>query len=122
MRVNLWLESLKLRARCNESFHTVLYFFDYGSTEVEVRSRQRVLSLILLDLKYKYPDEVLLLPIAANLDLDSVDVIRENYNISISPSIIIDESYVLSSIITLDELEKEIFNASETNRIIILNS
>lgn len=122
LRVNLWLESLKLRERCNESFHTVLYFFDYGSSDIEVRSEQRITSLVLLDLKYKYPDEILLLPIAANLNLDSVDMIKENYNISKSPALIIDESLVINTLMTADELEKEVFNAKQKSKsIIVLN-
>lgn len=120
LRLNLWLESLKLRNRCNESFHTVLYLFDYGSQDIEVRSEQRVLGLVLLDLKYEHPENVLLLPIAANLDLDSVDMIKGNYNLSKSPSIIIDESLVVDYLITLEELEKMAFNNGTGGKIIIL--
>ncbi|MCX6750748.1 MAG: hypothetical protein NTZ83_04780 [Candidatus Pacearchaeota archaeon] len=129
LRVNLWLESLKLRNRCNESFHTLLYFFDYSSPDINIRSEQRILSLVLLDLKYKYPNEILLLPIAANMNLDSVDMIKENYNISRSPSLIIDESLVLDSLVTSDELKKEVFgkgdggnDAGNDEKIIILKS
>jgi len=122
LRVNLWLESLKLRERCNESFHTVLYLFDYSSKDVDIRSEQRVWSLILLDLRYKYMDEILLLPIAANLDLDSVDMIKENYNTSKFPIVIVDESIVLDSLVTLEELEQKIFNTKESKNIIIIKS
>jgi hypothetical protein len=120
LRVNLWLESLKLRDRCNESFHTVLYFFDYGSSDVDVKSEQTVLSLVLLDLKNKYPDEILLLPIAANLNLGSIDIVKENYNIVDSPSLIIDESLVLNYLVTLEELEQKMFHPEESKKVIIL--
>jgi hypothetical protein len=120
MRVNLWLESLKLRNRCNESFHTVLYFFDYASRDVEVKSEQAVWSLILVDLKGEHSEEILLLPIAANLDLGSINLVKENYGIGDSPSLIIDESLVLDEIPTLEELEKHIFEPGEVKKVIIL--
>lgn len=120
LRVNLWLESLILRGKCNDSFHTVLYFFDYNSQDVDVRSEQRILSLVLMDLKNNHPEEILLLPIAANLNLGSVDMIKEKYNLSSSPSIILDESLVLDSLVTLEELEQKIFNQEENKNIIIL--
>jgi hypothetical protein len=120
LRVNLWLESLKLRSRCNESFHTVLYFFDYASRDVSVKSEQGVLSLVLMDLKEEHAEEILLLPIAANLDLGSINMIKENYNIIDSPSLIIDESLVITDLVTLEELEQKIFKQGEKKNIIIL--
>jgi hypothetical protein len=122
LRVNLWIESLKLRENCNGSFHTILYFFDYSSPDVDIRSEQRIMSLVLLDLKYKYPNDILLLPIAANMDLDSIDMIKENYNVSRSPTLIIDESLVIDSLITADELEKKMFGDEKREKVIILNS
>jgi hypothetical protein len=121
LRVNLWIESLKLRKNCNGSFHTILYFFDYSSPDVDIRSEQRIMSLVLLDLKYKYPNDILLLPIAANMGLDSIDMIKENYNISTSPTLIIDESLVIDTLITADELEKKVFGDEEREKVIILN-
>jgi len=122
LRVNLWIESLKLRENCNGSFHTILYFFDYSSPDVDIRSEQRIMSLVLLDLKYRYPNDILLLPIAANMDLDSIDMIKENYNVSRSPTLIIDESLVIDSLITADELEKKVFGDEKREKVIILNS
>lgn len=120
LRINLWLESLELRSRCDENFHTVLYFFDYSSKDVDVKSKQTVFSLILMDLKGEHSEEILLLPIAANLDLGSIDIIKENYGIRQSPSLIIDESIVLEEITTLEELEQKIFEPGETKKVIIL--
>ena len=122
LRINLWIESLKLRENCNGSFHTILYFFDYSSPDVDIRSEQRIMSLVLLDLKYRYPNDILLLPIAANMDLDSIDMIKENYNVSRSPTLIIDESLVIDSLITADELEKKVFGDEKREKVIILNS
>ena len=120
LRVSLWMEALEIKNKCNENFHTVLYLFDYASSDVEVRSQQRVLSLVLLDLKYEHPDEILLLPIAANLDLSSVDMVKEEYGISSSPALIIDESDVLTSLVTLDDLDGLIFGSKNNTNVIVL--
>lgn len=125
LRVNLWMEALEIKERCDENFHTVIYLFDYGSKDVDIKSQQRVLSLVLMDLKYAYPEEVLLIPIASNLDLGSVEVIKHNYNISQAPVIIIDESSVITSLVSLEELEKSVFDSkkkSNTQKVIVLNS
>ncbi len=125
LRVNLWMESLEVKEKCNESFHTVIYLFDYDSQDIDVKSQQRVFSLVLMDLKYAHPEEILLLPIASNLELGSIEMIKENYNISKSPSIIIDESTVITSLVSLEELEKSVFDSkkkSNTQKVIVLNS
>jgi hypothetical protein len=122
LRLNLWMESLDLRKKCNGDFHTIVYFFDYSSPDVDLRSQQRILSLVLLDLKYKYPNKVLLIPIAANLDLDSINIIKENYNITKSPALIVDESMVIDYLLTSNELEGKVFGNEEREPVIKLNS
>ena len=52
------------------------------------------------------PDEILLIPIAVNTNLESVDLVVESYEIEEFPSIILDESEIVSGIITFDEFEK----------------
>jgi hypothetical protein len=56
------------------------------------------------------------------MDLDSIDMIKENYNVSRSPTLIIDESLVIDSLITAEELEKKVFGDEERGKVIILNS
>jgi hypothetical protein len=121
LRLNLWMESLDLKKRCAGNFHTIVYLFDYSSPDVDIRSQQRILSLVLLDLKYKYPNKVLLVPIAANLDLDSVNILKENYDILKSPALIIDDSTVIDYLLTTDELEKKVFGNEERDPVIKLN-
>ncbi len=124
LRLNLWMEALEVKQRCDEDFHTVIYLFDYNSQDIDVKSQQRVLSLVLMDLKYAYPEEILLLPIASNLDLGSIEVIKQNYNISQAPAIIVDESSVLNSLVSLEELEQVVFNSkdkSSVQKVIVLN-
>ena len=109
LRMMLWDESLKLKKRC-PSFHTVIYLFEYSPENIEIKGRQGYFSNLLLDVKNNNPGKILLIPIAANLDLASIDVAMEIYGINELPSIIIDEKKVVNNIITLEEIEKMIFS------------
>jgi hypothetical protein len=109
LRMMLWQESIKVRKRCG-GFHIIVYFFKYDSENVELRAEQSFYSRLLTDIKNKHPAEVLLVPIAANMDIASVDLAKASYGISKLPAILVDEREVVSSIITLDELEKIVFS------------
>lgn len=107
LRMMLWEESISLKNRCDE-FHTLVYFFNYDPQDVDLRAKQAYYSRMLTDLKNEYPNEVLLIPIAANMDLASVDIATESYEIE-SPAILIDEQKVVDDVITLEEFEELVF-------------
>ena len=107
LRVLLWEEGMGLKSRCKD-IHTVVYLFEYSSEDVETSARQNYFSKILLDLKNNNPNEILLIPIAANLDLASVELIMKSRGIN-SPSILIDEEKKVNDVITYEDLEKLVF-------------
>jgi len=113
LRTLLWLESVELRERCEGEFHTVVYLYDYQSEDIDIGSKQNFYSRLLLDLKNKYPDEIVLIPIAANTDLESVELVVKNYNIKSLPSIIIDELEIINGVITFEELENIVFQTNK---------
>jgi hypothetical protein len=113
LRMMLWDESVKLKARCG-GFHTVVYFFDYNSEDMNIKARQAFFSNILLDVKNGRPGEVLLIPIASNLDLASVDLAMENYQVSMTPSVLIDERKIVGDIVTFDEMSGFVFSGNKT--------
>jgi hypothetical protein len=108
LRTMLWTESIDLRERCDREFHTIVYLYAYDSDDLEVEAEQLYLSNILLDLKEKYEKKVLLIPIAANLELSSVDLIKNKYKIEELPAIIIDEEVILYDIESFEELEEKV--------------
>ncbi|MEK6854763.1 MAG: hypothetical protein AABX73_00915 [Nanoarchaeota archaeon] len=113
LRMNLWLESIELKEKCKSDLHTVVYIFEYASEDIETKSKQAALSKMLLDLKYNQKEKMLLIPIAGNLNLSSVDLVKEQYKIKKLPVIIIDEKEVISEIIPLEQLEKHIFKTNK---------
>ncbi len=113
LRTMLWFESISLKERCGPSFHTVVYLYDYKPSDVDIQAKQNFFSRILLDLKYKYPTEILLIPIATNTDLGSVDLALQRYGVPTSPAILIDERAVITDVVTLEELERSVFQRNK---------
>lgn len=109
LRMMLWDESVQIKKKCKSDFHTVVYVYEYNSENLEKESKQKFFSNILLDLKNKYPNDILLIPMAGNTNLVSINVTMKSYNVTDFPVIIIDEKKVLSNITTLNDLEKEVF-------------
>jgi len=106
LRTLLWLNSIKIKEKCGEeSFHTVVYLYDYQSENLEQKSRQIVFANFLADLKEKKKDEFILIPIARNLDIGSLELLTKNYNIN-ATSIMVDESLIVTELGNLDLIRK----------------
>jgi len=95
LRIMLWEEGISIKERCgNDSFHTVVYFFNYDpeQKDVQISARQKTYERILDEIKANYADKILLIPVAGNLGLESVNLIMKKYGISGLPSILVDEN------------------------------
>ncbi len=112
LRLMVWSESKDLRERCGDNFHTAVYFYNYTSTDLNVKAEETTFSRQLEDIKSKHGSDLLLIPIAADLNLTSVDVLVQSYNITQLPAILIDEKIKVSGEIPSDKLESIIFNRS----------
>ncbi len=117
LRLLLWTESIELKEKCNNSFHTVVYFFEYDTKSIDVKSKQTFYSRILIDIKEKYPQKVLLIPIASNLELESVNLSLKPFDIKSSPTILIDEKKLVDNIVTFEEIEKFILENTPSEKI-----
>jgi len=114
LRVLLWTDSIKMRQQCGNQYHTVVYLYDYNTQEINKKAQQMALDSLLLDFKYKYPSKTLLIPIAVNLNVESVNVVLTKYNITGAPAVIIDEKIVVKNIPTFKELENIVFQSNNT--------
>ena len=109
LRTLLWTHTIEINKKCSGQFHTVVYLFDYASEDIDQKARQVTMSRMLSDLKRKYGNSILLIPIASNLELESIELIKSKYGISRAPTIIIDERKVVTKDVTLSEMEDIIF-------------
>ncbi len=102
LRTLLWLNSLKIKEKCGaNSFHTLVYLYDYKSEDSEQKAKQEVFSRFLGEMKSKYNESVILVPIARNLDISSLDLMTRKYGIN-ATSIILDENF---TVYTVDDLK-----------------
>lgn len=113
LRMQVWADALYLKKNCSTDIHTIVYFFQYDTEDVDIKAQQTTFSRLLVDLKEQYPGEILLIPIAANLDLNSVELAMQVYKIKKTPSILIDEQEVVDEIVTFEALENLVFQSNK---------
>ncbi len=106
LRTMLWIQSKNLKETCNPQFITIVYLYQYEKPEINIRSTQTAFSRFLVDLKEKYGNRILLIPIAADLNLNSLNLIKEAYSINSYPAVIVNEDKVITTLEELGEIEK----------------
>ncbi len=105
LRVSLLLEAEKLKERCAQDFQIVTYLYYYNSDDVQISSRQNYFSRLLFDLKKKYPDKVILIPIAVDTDVASVNLLVESLGATEFPAIRVNDGTLVTDLISLSNLE-----------------
>jgi len=106
LRTYLWINSIKLKQSCDATYHTVVYIYQYQDPSLDKKAKQRTFSNILGELKQEKGNQIILIPIAGDIGLTSIDLITNAYNITKLPTILIDEKYIITEITTLEDLEK----------------
>ncbi len=94
LRTLLWFNSIKIKQRCPNKVHTIVYLYDYAPLRLEQVSKQEIFSRFLTELKQDRGKNIILIPIAKNMDLASLDLLISNMNI-IDTSIIVDEGEII---------------------------
>ncbi|MBS3081373.1 hypothetical protein J4416_00360 [Candidatus Pacearchaeota archaeon] len=110
LRTLLLLEAESLKERCNGDFHIISYFYSYNLDDVETSSKQNYFSKQTFDLKTAHPQDIILIPIAIDTNVASIDVFIKSRKITTYPVILIDNNKEISEFVTLEELEKLVFN------------
>ena len=101
LRTLFWLNSIKIKEKCSEEFHTIAY--DQKPESEEQKSKQVVFSRFLGDLKQEKGNKILLIPISRSFNLTSVDLLLSNYHIN-ETSIIVDEDLIVDKIEDLGKI------------------
>ena len=109
LRTLLWLEAENLKQRCREDFHIVTYLYLYNTDDVDTSSRQNYFSRQAFDLKMDNPESIVLIPIAVDTHVASIDVLVRSFGLNTYPATIIDGRDVITEVVTLEELEERVF-------------
>ncbi len=105
LRAILWTNLITIKEKCKTHPINLVYFYEYNSQDIDKKAEQEVFSKKLLEVKTKYQDNVILIPIAGNLDINSINYLKSQYNITHLPAILINESYKIESLVELTNLE-----------------
>ncbi len=112
LRTLFWINSIKIKEKCgHESFHTMVYLYDYNSDDISQISKQSVFARYLEELKKVYEDKIVLIPIARNMDLKSVELLTKNYDIN-GTSILVDEKLLVTELEDLEKITNYLSNLS----------
>jgi len=100
------MNALILKEQCNTNYTTVLYLYTYNTEDnKQLEIDQKLQSAILLDMKEKCGNEVMLSPIPMDVNLTTVDMIMNNFGIEKTPAVILNKNITLQGLKTLDDLE-----------------
>ncbi len=104
LRTILWEKIVENKEQCSEPVNTIIYLYKYKSEDVETISTQKTISNYLTEIKKQNPD-IILIPIATDMDILSLDILKEKYNITQTPTIIINEKYIISDLNNLNQIQ-----------------
>jgi hypothetical protein len=107
LRSFLWINSQKIIEKCPENgFSSVVYLYNYQDLDIDEKATQNVWSKILFDLKSIHEDEIVLIPIAVDSDLVSLNSMIKKFEIKKYPAVIINNEFVFTELYSAEELSR----------------
>jgi hypothetical protein len=108
LRTFLWSNTLKTSKICEDSPKTVVYLYEYNTNDLAKKATQNVWSKVLFDLKQEKGSEIILIPIAVDLNINSLEIITKNFNISSYPVIILNDKEVIRELVSSEDIAKRL--------------
>ena len=104
LRTLLWMNIISLKESC-DGVNTVVYLYNYETSDIEMKSQQSVWSKILSDLKQEEGNDIILIPVAADQGVTSLDFLMNKYDVQSLPAVVINEEDVFYEHRTAEELK-----------------
>jgi len=104
MRTLLWINLAKIKNKC-KGFHSVVYLYEYNQEDLVKKANQNVWSKVLVDLKNKRGSDIILIPIATDTKISSLQSFIKKFEIKEYPVVIIDDKTVLEKITSVEDIE-----------------
>lgn len=105
LRTLFWLNSIKIKEKCNSSIVNVVYFYKLNDVTLDERAKQNVFSNLLYEVKKEYGDDIMLIPISGDNNLTSVEMLMQNYDITKLPTVLVNEKIKISETIDIKEFK-----------------
>jgi len=119
LRAMLLINSIKIRETCNNTYNEIVYFYKYNDNNLDTKAKQNVFSKLLIQIKEEKGDAVLLIPIAADNEISSINLILDGYGISKDqlPMILINGEIKITEIQTSKDILKHLENQDNIIRL-----
>ncbi|MCK4552673.1 hypothetical protein KAT80_00525 [Candidatus Pacearchaeota archaeon] len=108
LRTLFWINSMKIKEKCNSDYHNLVYFYQYNDVSIEKKAKQKVFSNLLFQIKEEKKAEIMLIPIAADNNIGSINLLLDKYNITELPTILIDEKIKLTAIGGVEDIREHL--------------
>ncbi len=103
LRTSVWLNLIKLKD--SYDINTIVYLYEYQSDDIGVKAKQNTFSKVLEDFKEKQGNNVVLIPIAVDLDIVSLNYLLDRFEIEEFPAVFINEEHLVTEIPSVEKLE-----------------
>lgn len=105
LQFQFWLNSIELKEKCGFDYANVVYLSRKESIPTDEEMENKLQSAILLDLKEKCGRSMMLIPLTANAELETINMVLRHYDITMFPAVIIDEEHVFQGLTTMADFE-----------------
>lgn len=107
LRTFLWIDAIKMKEACpTTKINTVVYLYTYNTDDVETKAKQIVWSRILSDLKEEKGSSILLIPIAQDSNLISLQSLEKKFGVNHFPAVVINEKNIVYTVDSVADLKK----------------
>ncbi len=106
LRTFLWINNMKVLEKCEGNLSTVVYLYEYEEPDLNIKAINNVWSKVLSDLKQEKGNEILLISMAVDSNLASLDSMINQFNISKYPVVIINNKEIIYEITSVENLKK----------------
>lgn len=106
LRAMLWKNLINEGDNCTSKVNVVVFLYQYKNPSINIAAKQATFSKVLIDLKGKYGDRMILIPIAYDLDVKSLDLLMKHYELDEFPVIFINQKHKITELSSSEGLEK----------------
>lgn len=106
LRTILWQNLITIKSKCPNKFNFIIYLYNYNPTDLGQKAVQNAWSNVLFDLKQKEGDNLILVPIAVNSNLSSLNLLTGNFKVKSYPAVIINNNMTIYGIQSAGDIEK----------------
>jgi len=105
LRTFLWMNTLKINEKCpSYDFSAIVYLYAYEEKDLTKKAEQSVWSKVLLEVKNIQGDKLILIPLATDLNLGSLNSLTSQFNVTNSPAVILPNGKILYEPVSANEI------------------